>query len=269
MMTAHLGRVAGLLLLLFTPPLLAAPAAAPLRVRFSNQAYPPYAGSRLPDGGIMTSLVTEVFRRAGVQVTYTWYPNNRALQLARNGDVDGSLGWTPSAERQRDLLFSDEVLPFRMVFFQRKGEHYPWRTLADLAPWRLGVTLGNFYSPAFDHLVRQGVLKTDESPDDVSNMRKLAAGRVDLVPMERESGSYLLRQHLPAQAAQLQAQDKAYWQAPMGIVIWRHHPQAAELLGRFNRQLAAMKRSGELKRLLLAARQRVLQQSAAESTEIR
>lgn len=260
MMTTHPKRLAGLLLCLWMSPLLAVAADAPLRLHFSNQEYPPFAGSRLPDGGIMTSVVTEVFRRAGVQVTYTWYPNNRALQLARNGDVDGSLGWTPSAERQRDLLFSDEVLPFRMVFFQRKGEQYPWRTLADLAPWRFGVTLGNFYSPAFDHLVQQGVLKTDESPDDVSNMRKLAARRVELVPMERESGLYLLRQHLPAQAAQLQPQDKAYWQAPMGIVIWRHHPQATGVITRFNRELAAMRRSGELARRLADARQRVMAQ---------
>lgn len=269
MMTTHPKRLAGLLLCLWMSPLQATAADAPLRLHFSNQEYPPFAGSRLPDGGIMTSVVTEVFRRAGVQVSYTWYPNNRALQLARNGDVDGSLGWTPSAERQRDLLFSDEVLPFRMVFFQRKGEQYPWRTLADLAPWRIGVTAGNFYSPVFDQLLRQRVLRGDEAGDDLSNMRKLAAGRVDLVPMEQESGVYLLRQHLPAQAAQLQPQDKAYWQAPMCVVLWRQHPQAAELLDRFNRQLAAMKRSGELNRLLLAARQRVLQPLPAGQTGIR
>lgn len=255
-----LRHVCCLLLLLMPLAVRAASAEAPLSVRFSNQEYPPFAGSQLPDGGILTRLVSEVFRRAQVRVSYEWYPNNRALQLARNGDVDGSVGWTPSEARQRDLLFSDEVLPFRMVFFQRKGEHYPWQTLPDLSPWRVGVTLGNFYSPAFDRLVRQGVLKTDESGDDVSNMRKLAARRVDLVPMERESGLYLLRQHLPAQAAQLQPQDKAYWQAPMGIVVWRHHPQAAVLIARFNRELAAMRRSGELARLLVDARQRVAAQ---------
>lgn len=260
MKIAVIRRLCCLLLLLTPACVLAAAEDTPLRVRFSNQEYPPFAGSQLPDGGILTRIVSEVFRRARVQVMYEWYPNNRALQLARNGDVDGSVGWTPSEARQRDLLFSDEVLPFRMVFFQRKGEQYPWQSLADLSPWRFGVTLGNFYSPVFDRLVHQGVLKTDESPDDVSNMRKLAARRVDLVPMERESGLYLLRQHLPAQAAQLQPQDKPYWQAPIGIVVWRHHPQAAVLIARFNRELAAMRRSGELARLLADARQRVVVQ---------
>jgi len=261
MMTAHLGRVAGLLLLLFTPPLLAAPAAAPLRVRFSNQAYPPYAGSRLPDGGIMTSLVTEVFRRAGVQVTYTWYPNNRALQLARNGDVDGSLGWTPSAERQRDLLFSDEVLPFRMVLFQRLGENYSWKTLEDLAPYRFGITVGNFYSDTFTRLQENGTLKVDVATDDVSNLRKLAAGRIDLFPMEGEAGQLTTRLHLPpSMAARIVPQPREYWSTPLCVVIWRKHPQGAELIRRFNRELKKMKDTGELELLITQTRHAIFAQ---------
>ncbi len=233
----------------------------PLQVRFSNQEYPPYAGSRLPDGGMLTRLVTEVFRRGNVSVSYVWYPNNRAIQLARNGDVDGSVGWAPSPERERDLLFSHEVLPFRMVLFQRKAQRYRWKALSDLAPYRFGITLGNFYSPEFDLLLKQGVLQTDESADDLSNMRKLVAQRVDLVPMELESGQFLIQQQLsPAQARQLVAQPRAYWHAPMCMVVWRGHPQAAELVRRFNRELAAMKRSGELARLLAASRRRVFSQ---------
>jgi polar amino acid transport system substrate-binding protein len=230
----------------------------PLAVRFSNQAYPPYAGSQLPDGGIFTRVVSEVFRRAHVSVSYVWYPNNRALQLARQGNVDGSLGWTPSSERERDLLFSDEVLPFRMVLFQRQGESYRWKTLADLAPYRFGTTIGNFYSPEFARLAKAGTLQVDESSDDVSNLRKLVARRVDLVPMELETGRYLLRQHLsPAQARLLAAPPRAYWYAPMSMVIWRGHRHAGELMRRFNRELAAMKRSGELARLVADSQRRV------------
>ena len=229
-----------------------------LSVRFSNQEYPPYAGSKLPDGGILTRVVTEVFRRAHVSVSYVWYPNNRALQLARKGDVDGSLGWTPSIEREHDLLFSDEVLPFRMVLFQRQGESYRWKTLADLAPYRFGTTIGNFYSPEFAQLAKAGKLRVDESSDDLSTMRKLVARRVDLVPMELETGRYLLQQHLsPAQARLLEAPQRAYWYAPMSMVIWRGHRHAGELMLRFNRELAAMKRSGELARLVADSQRRV------------
>lgn len=74
------------------------------------------------------------------------------------------------------------------MLFQRRGERYPWHTLADLSRYRFGITVGNFYSDTFTRLQEKGVLKVDTAGDDVSNLRKLAAGRIDLFPMESEAG---------------------------------------------------------------------------------
>ncbi len=245
-----------LMLLFWQLPTLAA--STPLQARFSNPSYPPFLDEQLAQGGIMSAVVSEVFRRGNVAVSYSWYPNNRAIQLARNGSSDGSLGWTPTAERQRDLLFSEPVMPFRMVLFQRAGESYPWQTLADLAPYRFGITAGNYYSDAFSILQQQGVLKVDIAGDDNSNLRKLLAGRIDLFPMEWEAGQLLVRNLLrPHQARQLVPQEREYWTTPLCVAVSRKHPQAAELIARFNRELRKMRTSGELARLIVQTRQQV------------
>lgn len=250
-----------MLLLLLAVSLPALAVEAPLRVRFSNQSYPPFMGEQLPRGGILSAVVSEVFRRGQVSISYGWYPNHRAIQLARNGDVDGSLGWTPNEERQRDLLFSEPVMPFRMVLFQRAGESYPWQTLADLAPYRFGITAGNYYSDTFGSLQRQGVLKVDIAGDDISNLRKLLAGRIDLFPMEWEAGQLLVRSTLRLhQARQLVPQAREYWTTPLCVAVSRKHPQAAELIARFNRELRKMRDSGELARLIAQTRQQVYDQ---------
>lgn len=239
-------------------PLWAMAAEAPLSVHFSNSEYAPLIGEKLRYGGVMTRLVSEILRRGRVSVRYSWYPNNRAIQLARNGDVDGSVGWTPNDDRRRDLLFSEEVLPFRMVLFQRRGENYPWQSLADLAPYRFGITAGNFYSDTFTLLQEKGVLKVDSAGDDVSNLRKLAAGRIDLFPMESEAGMLTTLLHLsPAEARRIVPQDRAYWSTPLCIAVSRKHPRAAELLARFNRELKKMRDSGEFASLLASTRQEV------------
>ncbi|MOA20001.1 Bacterial extracellular solute-binding protein, family 3 [compost metagenome] len=149
-------------------------------------------------------------------------------------------------------------MPFRMVLFQRAGESYPWQTLADLAPYRFGITAGNFYSDAFSSLQQQGVLKVDIASDDGSNLRKLLAGRIDLFPMEWEAGQLLARSTLrQQQARQLVPQAREYWTTPLCVVVSRKHPQAAELIARFNRELRKMRDSGELARLVAQTRQQV------------
>ncbi len=233
-------------------------AEAPLTVTLSNQDYAPYMGEKLPYGGILSRLVSEVFRRGNVKVRYNWYPNNRAIQLARSGQVDGSVGWTPNEDRQRDLLFSEQVVPFNMVLFQRIGEHYPWQTLADLAPFRFGITAGNFYSDTFTRLQDKGVLKVEVAGDDVTNLRKLAAGRIDLFPMETESGMLTTRLNLPPSlASRIIPQTREYWSTPLCIAIWKGHPKAEELVRRFNRELHKMKETGELELLVTQTRHAV------------
>ncbi|WP_217450677.1 substrate-binding periplasmic protein [Vogesella oryzae] len=250
-----------MLLFLLLCPLSTLGAETPLQVRFSNPAYPPFLGEQLAQGGIMSAVVREVFRRGNVSVSYSWYPNNRALQLARSGGSDGSLGWTPNEERQQDLLFSEQVVPFRMVLFQRVGESYPWQTLADLAPYRIGITAGNFYSDDFSRLQQQGVLKVDIAGDDNSNLRKLLVGRIDLFPMEWEAGQLLVHSQLRSvQARKLVPQAREYWTTPLCVALSRKNPQAPELLARFNRELRKMRSSGELARLITRTRQQVYDQ---------
>ncbi|WP_052878012.1 substrate-binding periplasmic protein [Chromobacterium subtsugae] len=241
--------------------LLAAPveAAPRLKITLSNQEWPPYMGQELPYDGILSRLVKEAFARGGVDVTYRYYPNNRTLQSARNGQVDGSFGWAPTPDRKRDLLYTQPVLSARMVFFQRKERRLEWNRWADLRGVRVGVTVGNFYSDDFDAQAKSGLLTVDSAPDDLINLRKLLAGRIDLFPIDLEVGKYLIAHHFPPQqGALLEAQAKSFWSAPLHVVIWRKHARGKELVERFNRGLKALQDSGEFERLVTETREACL-----------
>lgn len=232
------------------------PQAAPrLKITLSNQEWPPYMGKELPYDGILSRLVKEAFARANVDVAFRYYPNNRTLQSARNGTVDGSFGWAPTSERKQDLLFTQPVLHARMVFFQRRNASFPWNDLSNLRHARVGVTVGNFYSDEFNQQVKAGHLIPDMAPDDVTNLRKLLAGRIDLFPIDMEVGQYLIaRNFQPRLAQQLEPQNKSFWVAPLHVVIWRKHRQGPELVERFNRGLKALQDSGEFDRIVAETR---------------
>ncbi|UXY14036.1 transporter substrate-binding domain-containing protein [Chitiniphilus purpureus] len=224
-------------------------AAEPLKLTLAE--YPPFIGDQLPGQGLLTTAVRAVFERAGYQVLLLPTPNNRAIESARQGEVDGSLGWARSPERERDLYYSAPVMNLRMVFCQRRGTSHPWQRLLDLAPYRIGVTLGNFYSDEFAALSRAHRLQVDAAPSDVANLRKLAAGRIDLFPIDAEVGAYLMQRYLdPVQRERLVCPNKAYWTAPLHVVISRRHPDGPTIIADFNRTLDGMQRSGEFAQLI-------------------
>lgn len=240
---------------------------APLRdgqmaIVLAADEWPPYIGNELPDYGILSRVVTAAFAYGKVAVSYRFLPNNRSLQSARNGMVDGSLGWAPSPERLQDLLYSKPVLSARMVFFQRKANAVRWSQLAELAGLRIGITIGNYYSDEFDRLVRQGVLHTDGVADDLSNFRKLLARRIDLFPIDEEVGQFLLSRNFSPQDIRQLDHSQPFWMAPLHVVIWRRHPHGAELIARFNRGLQALQRSGTLARMVQETRQACLRSAA-------
>lgn len=230
--------------------------AKPLMI--SNQEYAPYMGERLVGGGILTTIVSHIFAKMKVDVRYAYYPNNRAIEMVTHGDVDASIGWTPTQERQRTLYFSDEILPFNMTLFHRKETVLTWYNLHDLTRYRFGATLGNFYSETFETLQKRGKLKVDYAIDDATNFRKLVIRRIDVFPMEREAGHLTRFWNLtPKDAATIVAEPKPYWSTPLCLVIYKKTPNAEKLIKDFNKILNEMKKNGELTLMINDSRERV------------
>jgi polar amino acid transport system substrate-binding protein len=232
----------------------------PIKIRLSNQEWAPYMGKNLAEFGILSKLVFEAFARENVQVIYEFYPNNRTLEVARKGILDGSFGWAISAERQKDLLYTDPVLSANMVFFERVNSKKSWKKLSDLKNNRIGVTLGNYYSDEFAQLEKQKILNTDRAANDLTGFRKLIAGHIDLFPIDIEVGQYLLQHNFPTEKrVQVTWQKQAFWIAPMHVVIWNKHPRGKELIDRFNNGLKKLKSSGDFQKIVDETRSKINQ----------
>jgi polar amino acid transport system substrate-binding protein len=240
-------------------------AGVPLTVELVAVEYPPLEGQALPHGGILTRIVTEAYAKEEVAVKITWVPNNRAISGVMNGLYDGSFGWAHAPDRDEKLLYSTHALfNFRMVFFERRGEKHPWKTLEDLAPYRIGATMGNHYSDEFSKLQANGKLKVDEASAEAFNMKKLASRRIDLFPMEQEAGRMLVFTTLPAsEQAKITFQSNAIWEVPVYVVIRRNLPLAQELIDRFDKGYQALVDSGRLKPLIEETRQAIREQPQA------
>jgi polar amino acid transport system substrate-binding protein len=174
----------------------AAPRASASHFRCVSLDYPPLIQQEAggPVHGLAVDLVGAVFARMGHTVSVEIYPWARALALVRQGQRDCVFTIFHTAEREGFLDFSRESILPQIIYFygQRSGATAFNGDLAALAGSRVGTVLSVNYGARFD--TARAALAVREVATLEQNFRKLALGRLDLVPSNLYTASYTLRQ---------------------------------------------------------------------------
>ncbi len=214
--------------------------------------YPPLAMMSGRPAGLETDIVRESFRLSDVDVDFVEVPNNRAIAGLLKGLYDASYGWAHSPERDAKLLYSSKpIFLLRVVFFQKNNGEIMWNSLQDLGHYRIGVTLGDYYSDEFETLKSSGKLFTDPASSDVDNFKKLLLDRIQLFPMDQDAGQYALKKYFSKEDRQkIIFQRKALSVVPVYLVIRRDLGQAKELRDRFDRGFQQLIDSGRYQKMV-------------------
>ncbi|HEU4845580.1 MAG TPA: transporter substrate-binding domain-containing protein [Burkholderiaceae bacterium] len=153
--------------------------------------YPPLMqkGANGQPDGYAVELITRVFKNMGHVVTVHFYPWSRALLMARTGEADCIFTLYRSAEREQFLDFSRAVIARQAVYFYaRQNFHAAFNgDLAAVKGIRIGVVRGINYGPKFEDA--RPSLQLDEASSIEQNFKKLAIGRVDLIPSNLSTAS--------------------------------------------------------------------------------
>lgn len=207
-------------------------------ITLGNGEWPPYMSEHLPHQGSLSRIVRAAFAESGINVNYVFYPWKRSYELARAGQLAGSVGWSPTSERERDFLFSAPIVEARNVFFIQKGSNFDWQQLSQLRALHIGVTRDYNYGPEFSRLQAEGILRPDIADNDETNFRKLSIGRIDAFPLDQEVGLHMLNQ---LSIINVEPHPRAITSVPLALIISRKHPQAGRLIEQFNAGLAKLK----------------------------
>lgn len=159
--------------------------------------YPPFIYS---DGGQVkgpiVDKVKKVFDRLGIDVKIQILPIARGLLMVKNGEVDAYFSLKKTAEREQYLLFTNTQLvkqPF--VFFVKNNSKILWNgNIDELKKYKIGVVSKTSYGIIFDEYVKnKNFSNIDEAQSFELNIKKLIAGRVDMVINSYDVGRYLLK----------------------------------------------------------------------------
>jgi len=221
-------------------------------IRLVNGEWPPYNGSNLPHAGCDSWVIEEAFALEGITVEYDFFPWARGLALSATGQRDGSPSWEGTPEQRIQHYVSAEPTTLQeWVLFHRSDRPLVWKTPDDLDGKIIGVTSGYVYSGALDKLRGRGTATFVENISDEANLRMLLAGRIDVFPVERRVGRYLIRSLFsPAEQAQLVDAERPLAQFPSHLLLSKAVPQNKQRMALFDRGFQRLKESGRYAEIL-------------------
>lgn len=229
----------------------AAPASADV-LRLTTLHWPPYTGVGLPRLGSMTAVVSGAAARVGDRMELRVLPWKRAVRTGES--APGYAGYYPlyrTEERETRCHLSAPIGHSPLGLVEPADAPLPWETEADLAPYVIGTVEGYANTPTFDRLVAEGSLTVDPAVNDLTNLRKVLAGRIDAAVIDRNVMAYLVATTPDLRDRRDALHFNAHLLADKSLhVCFRRTDQGRARRDRFNRGLAAVDVPGTVRDVL-------------------
>ncbi len=217
------------------------------KVVLATLDWEPYIGRKLKDQGYVAVVVREAFKRHGIDVEIQFHQWSRVIGLAKKGRVDGYFPEYYADSITAYARFSDPIPAGPLGFFKRTDTDIDFTTLEALKGYRIGIVKGYINSREFD---MANYLEKHPVKDDLSNLKLLLAGRVDLVVADKYVGHHLVNLHMPDQLAAIKFLPKILEQKDIFVCISTKIQKTDYFLNAFNKGFRQMKADHTLDALL-------------------
>lgn len=179
--------LAAILAILATPL-----SAEPLKL--VTEDYPPYA---FRENGVLKGTSVEqielMMKAAGLDHEIEMMPWARALTLAETKPMYCVFTTTHNAERDQKFKWVEPLLAGRTLLVRRTGSGVDPADLGEAAGYLVGATRNDF---TVDLLDAHGFKKLDLVTDFNLSLKKLLAGRIDMMPMAEDYYGKLRRENV-------------------------------------------------------------------------
>jgi len=188
--------IKALFAMIFLSVNLLATAQADDTVTLTSLEWPPYSGQQLLEQGASCAVAKAAFAAMGYRLKIEFYPWSRAVVLAATqANYAGYFPEYDSPSVAKRFILSDPIGTGPLALAQRRDSPISWNTIADLSHWRVGVVQDYVNNTEFDQRVADRLQPIDVAINDTLNLKKLAAGRVDLAIIDPYVFDYLAGQN--------------------------------------------------------------------------
>jgi polar amino acid transport system substrate-binding protein len=215
-------------------------------VVFGGEAFKPqsYLENGVP-AGIIPTLFNRLSQDTGDHYKLILLPWKRAVGESTAGN-GGITSFTRTEERAKIFDFSEPIFRNKVQMVVLKEKVFEFQTFNDLKGKIIGLPLGSSFGDAFDHAAQDEIFTTEPDTNQVSRIKKLILGRIDVAVIGRMS----FNQVLASDPVLSQNRDKFTFvpNAIMEDQLYLAFPKSMHMnpaIRRFNKALSVFKKTRE------------------------
>lgn len=163
------------------------------KLQLMTEEYPPYNFSEGKEiKGVVTEIVQEIMKRTGIESELKVYPWPRAYSTTLKKPNTALFATTFSEEREPLFKWVGPVIPTKISLMAKKSKKIKLKNTEDANNYRIGVIRDDIGEQL---LINSNVkeLSLKRAPTPLSNVKKLAADRVDLVAYEENTAKWIMK----------------------------------------------------------------------------
>lgn len=195
-------------------------------------------------------LIPEIYKKLNIKVTITPYPGKRAQAEAITGKKDGEIMriWTYGKENPTTKRVSTPYYQLETMAFYKKGSNVKINNKNDLKKYKLVKVRGVKHT----NNITKGMKNVKDMNSTSQMMKLLQSGRADVALTNTVDGILVLKK--------LGYKNIVPLKKPLAVLDLYHyiHVKHKDLVPRVNKVLKKMKASGELKKLIKKAENKVV-----------
>lgn len=141
--------------------------------------------------GSATDLLREILRRTEIQATFVMLPWRNAYRMAQENPDTCVFSTARTPEREKLFQWVGPLAIGQWAFYSTPQRSIVAQSLDDLRPY----VVGSYQSDARAAFLKTNGFQVDEAHAEEQNLKKLAAGKIDLWLSTTNAGPWLAHKH--------------------------------------------------------------------------
>lgn len=224
-------------------------------IKLSTGQWPPYTIENDDNGGVLQKIVNEALKEENIDVKYEFFSWEKAYKLAKEVEVDATIPWFKTKDREKDFLYSKNAITrTKTVFFHLKDLDFKWNKYEDLKNYKVGETSGFKTAKLLEAKGVNALMSLSEK----ESLQKVLSGEIDVTSVSYLVGYNIINKNFSASdAAKFTNHPKKVYPATgVYFLVSKKHPRAQELINKFDSGLKKLIKSGRYIKLIKEATKR-------------